>query len=45
MITNEQIEQFIAQAHRVGDAGLTFAAAKQLLFHTRFSVMSNRILP
>lgn len=27
MITNEQIEQFIAQAHRVGDAGLTIAVA------------------
>ena len=27
MITNEQIEQFIAQAHRVGDAGLTICSS------------------
>ena len=27
MITNEQIEQFIAQAHRVGDAGLTLCSS------------------
>ena len=27
MITNEHIEQFIAQAHRVGDAGLTICSS------------------
>lgn len=26
-ITNEQIEQFMAQAHRVGDAGLTICSS------------------
>ena len=30
MITNEQIEQFIAQAHRVGDAGLTICSSGNL---------------
>ena len=27
MISNEQIEQFIQQAHRVGDAGLTICSS------------------
>ena len=27
MITNEHIEQFIVQAHRVGDAGLTICSS------------------
>jgi ribulose-5-phosphate 4-epimerase/fuculose-1-phosphate aldolase len=27
MITNEQIEKFVAQAHRVGDAGLTLCSS------------------
>ena len=27
MITNEQIEQFMAQAHRVGDANLTICSS------------------
>lgn len=30
MITNEYIEQFIAQAHRVGDAGLTVCSSGNL---------------
>ncbi|MCD7899040.1 MAG: class II aldolase/adducin family protein [Bacteroides sp.] len=30
MITNDQIEQFIAQAHRVGDAGLTVCSSGNL---------------
>lgn len=30
MITNEQIEQFVAQAHRVGDAGLTVCSSGNL---------------
>ena len=30
MMTNEQIEQFIAQAHRVGDAGLTICSSGNL---------------
>lgn len=30
MITNEHIEQFIAQAHRVGDAGLTVCSSGNL---------------
>lgn len=30
MITNEQIEQFITQAHRVGDAGLTVCSSGNL---------------
>ena len=27
MITNEQIEKFISEAHRVGDAGLTICSS------------------
>lgn len=30
MITNEYIEQFVAQAHRVGDAGLTICSSGNL---------------
>ncbi len=30
MITQEQIEQFVAQAHRVGDAGLTICSSGNL---------------
>ncbi len=30
MVTNEQIEQFVAQAHRVGDAGLTVCSSGNL---------------
>ena len=30
MITNEHIEQFVAQAHRVGDAGLTICSSGNL---------------
>ena len=30
MITDEHIEQFIAQAHRVGDAGLTLCSSGNL---------------
>ena len=30
MITNEHIEQFVAQAHRVGDAGLTVCSSGNL---------------
>ena len=30
MITNEQIEEFLKQAHRVGDAGLTVCSSGNL---------------
>lgn len=33
MITDEHIEQFIAQAHRVGDAGLTLCSSGNLSWH------------
>ena len=29
MITNEQIEKFISEAHRVGDAGLTICSKER----------------
>ena len=35
MITNEHIEQFIAQAHRVGDAGLTICSSGNILLYLK----------
>ena len=33
MITEKQIEEFLAQAHRVGDAGLTICSSGNICSH------------
>lgn len=39
MVTNEQIEQFVAQAHRVGDAGLTVCSSGNLSWRIEEEVL------
>ena len=46
MITNEHIEQFIAQAHRVGDAGLTICSSGNISWRIGDEVLlSGTVLP
>ena len=39
MITNEQIEEFLKQAHRVGDAGLTVCSSGNLSWRVGYEVL------
>ena len=44
MITNEHIEQFIAQAYRVGDAGLTICSSGNISWRIGSPAFRNRFM-